>query len=56
MTLSPSLRKQIQADLFEFEANIVYIESFRTVKGTKINPVSKKTIINKQTNTILETY
>lgn len=41
MTLSPSLEKQIQADLFEFEANIVYKVSFGTVKGIKKNPVTK---------------
>lgn len=27
---------------FEFKANLVYIESFRTVRDTQNNPVSKK--------------
>lgn len=48
MTLSPSLEKQIQADLFKFEANIVYKVSFGTVKGTK----KKKPCNKKQKETI----
>ena len=38
----PAFRRQRQADLCEFKANLVYIENFRTVRATQNDPVSKK--------------
>lgn len=49
MSLISALRRQTQADLFEFDASLMYRVSSRTVKATQSNPISKKT--NKQTNT-----
>ena len=34
--------RQRQADLYEFEANLVYGASSRTVRATQRNPVSKQ--------------
>ena len=42
MPLSPALRRQGQADLCEFEANLVYRVSSRTAKATQRNPVLKE--------------
>ena len=41
MPLIPTLRRQRQADLCEFEASLVYRESSRTSEATQINLVSK---------------
>ena len=42
--LTPALRRQRQADLYEFEASLVYIVSSRTVRAvTHRNPVLKTT-------------
>ena len=37
----PVLGRQKQVDLCEFESNLVYIASFRTIKATQRNPVLK---------------
>ena len=43
MHLIPALRRQMQADLCEFEASLVYRASSRTVRAvTQRNSVSKK--------------
>ena len=40
--MDPVLRRQKQGDLCEFEANLVYKVSSRTVKATQRNPVLKR--------------
>jgi hypothetical protein len=45
--LVPTLRKQRQADLCEFQASMVYRVSSKTARVTQWDPVSKKQ--NKQT-------
>jgi hypothetical protein len=40
-TFNPSLGKQRQADLYEFEASLVYIVSFRTAKATHSETLSQ---------------
>ena len=46
----PALLRQRQADLCEFEANLVYRVSSRTARTlSQRNPVSKKQNKNKQT-------
>ena len=42
MPLVPALGRQSQVNLHEFEASLVNIVSFRTVRDTQRNPVSKK--------------
>ena len=50
MLLISALRSKKQADLCEFEANLVYKVSFRTSRTvTQRNPVSKTKQTNKQT-------
>ena len=49
MPLVPVLGRQRQADLCEFEANPVYVVSFRTARATQRNPVLKKPKTKKQT-------
>ena len=52
-TLNPNTWGQTQADLYEFEASLVYRVSSRTARATQRNPVSKnknKTKNQKQTN------
>ena len=39
---NPTLRRQKQADLYEFEANLVHKVSSRTAEAIQGNPVSKK--------------
>ena len=39
---NPSIGRQRQADLCEFEASLVYRASSRTARATQRNPVSKK--------------
>jgi hypothetical protein len=41
MSLIPALGRQRQADLFEFEGNLIYIESSRLVRTTERDTVSK---------------
>ena len=41
MTLIPTLRRQRQADLCEFEARLVYRVSFRAVRAIQRKPVLK---------------
>jgi hypothetical protein len=41
--LIPTLGRQRQVDLCEFEASLVYRVSSRTARDTQRNPVSKKT-------------
>ena len=48
MPLIPAFRRQRQANLSEFEANLVYRESSGIARVTHRNPVSKKP--KKQTN------
>lgn len=38
MYLIPSLRRQGQADLGEFEASVLYIESFRPDRAMRLRP------------------
>jgi hypothetical protein len=42
MPLIPALKRKRQKDLCEFEAILVYIVSFRTVRASQRNAVSKK--------------
>ena len=42
MPLTPELRRQRQADLWEFEANLVCKASSRTAKSTERNPAKTK--------------
>lgn len=42
MPLIPALEKQKQADFCELEANLVFIESSRTVRATERKRVSKE--------------
>ena len=43
MPLIPALRRQIQADLYEFKASLLYKASSRTARAvTQRNPVSKQ--------------
>jgi hypothetical protein len=45
--LIPALEKQWQADLYEFQASLLYRVNFKTARTTEKKPVSKT---NKQTN------
>jgi hypothetical protein len=42
MPLIPVLRRQKQADLLEFESNLIYIESSRTARLSLKVPVGRK--------------
>ena len=44
MPLIPVFRRQRQADLWEFEANLIYRASSRTASDTQKNPVLKKNV------------
>jgi hypothetical protein len=41
-SLIPALRRQRQADLYEFKASLVYRVSSRTARTSQRNPVSEK--------------
>lgn len=41
MPLIPGLGRQRQADLYEFEATLIYLASFRTAKALQRDPVLK---------------
>jgi hypothetical protein len=41
MSLIPTLKRQRQVDLCEFEASLVSSSGFRAARATKRNPVSK---------------
>ena len=41
MPLVPALKRQRQADLYEFKVNLVYRMSSRRARATQRNPVAK---------------
>ena len=40
--LIPALRRKRRVNVYEFQASLVYMVSFRTARATKRNPVSIK--------------
>ena len=48
---NPSTQEAEQADLFKFEASLVYETSFRTARATQRNSASKKQNKTKQNKT-----
>jgi hypothetical protein len=47
-TLGPALRNQRQVNFYEFEARLVYIQSFRSISGLHSKTLFKKKIKSKQ--------
>ena len=41
MLLMPALRRQRQADLYDFEASLLYIVSFKAAKNMQRDPAQK---------------
>lgn len=46
MPLASALGEQRQEELCEFEASLVYVGSFRPVRATQRNPISKRAATN----------